>query len=381
MQNASASAESTETTHNHASIRIAYFISPHGFGHAARACAIMSVLQNQNPAIHFEIYTRVPSWFFAQQNGLSFSYHEVLTDVGLVQTDPMRHDLPATLSALERFIPTCQGDGLRMLADELAKLQCRLVVSDISPLGIVAANQAGIPSILVQNFTWDWLYKPYVPAYPKFAALISWMQEVYHSCSHVIRAIPFCPMLDSQQRIDLTAQPISRAVSQSIPETRRALGCTADDKIIALTMGGVEGDNAIAADLARKSDYIFMSTGRSHRIARHDNLIILPRQLPIPHPDIMNACDLVIGKPGYSTMSEVYYAGIPFWYFTREDFLENGPLADFADKNMHGVNVTDEMLIQGGWLEQLDVSLALPRLSRHHENGAMQAADFILSLL
>ena len=36
---------------------LAYFISPHGFGHAARAAAVMSALHTQDPALQFEIFT------------------------------------------------------------------------------------------------------------------------------------------------------------------------------------------------------------------------------------------------------------------------------------------------------------------------------------
>ena len=44
--------------------RIAYFISPHGFGHAARAAAVMQAISDTDAAVGFEIFTTVPSWFF-----------------------------------------------------------------------------------------------------------------------------------------------------------------------------------------------------------------------------------------------------------------------------------------------------------------------------
>jgi len=37
--------------------RIAYFISSHGFGHAARAAAVMETLSESNPGVRFEIFT------------------------------------------------------------------------------------------------------------------------------------------------------------------------------------------------------------------------------------------------------------------------------------------------------------------------------------
>jgi len=39
---------------------LAYFITPHGFGHAARACAVMAAAQQRIPNLLSEIFTRSP---------------------------------------------------------------------------------------------------------------------------------------------------------------------------------------------------------------------------------------------------------------------------------------------------------------------------------
>jgi hypothetical protein len=39
---------------------IAYFISPHGFGHASRAAAVMEALYKIESSIRFEIFTTTP---------------------------------------------------------------------------------------------------------------------------------------------------------------------------------------------------------------------------------------------------------------------------------------------------------------------------------
>ena len=46
--------------------RLAYFVSPHGFGHAARACAVMQAMRAVWPRVVFEVFTLVPEWFFAE---------------------------------------------------------------------------------------------------------------------------------------------------------------------------------------------------------------------------------------------------------------------------------------------------------------------------
>ncbi len=63
--------------------RIAYFISPHGFGHAARAAAVMEVLSEIDTGVQFEIFTTVPSWFFQDSMSAPYAYHHLVTDIGL----------------------------------------------------------------------------------------------------------------------------------------------------------------------------------------------------------------------------------------------------------------------------------------------------------
>ncbi len=52
--------------------RIAYFVTPHGYGHASRAAAVMAALLELDASIRFEIFTQVPAWFFESSLGESF---------------------------------------------------------------------------------------------------------------------------------------------------------------------------------------------------------------------------------------------------------------------------------------------------------------------
>ena len=85
-------------------LRLACFVTPHGFGHAARACAVLAALGKRRP-LAVELFTAVPRWFFADSLSVPFSYHEVRTDVGLAQHDALDEDLEATVRALDAFLP------------------------------------------------------------------------------------------------------------------------------------------------------------------------------------------------------------------------------------------------------------------------------------
>ena len=121
-----------------ASYRIAYFISPHGYGHAARASAVMQALHELDSKIRFEIFTKVPRWFFEQSLVGAFGYHSLLTDIGLAQKTPLLEDLPETIRRLEKLLPF-EASHMAELAHLLHRLECQLVICDIAAMGIAVA--------------------------------------------------------------------------------------------------------------------------------------------------------------------------------------------------------------------------------------------------
>jgi hypothetical protein len=56
-----------ESKVNPADNSIAFFISPHGYGHAARACAVMAAMHELNPSIRFEILQQSLNGFLNNQ--------------------------------------------------------------------------------------------------------------------------------------------------------------------------------------------------------------------------------------------------------------------------------------------------------------------------
>ena len=122
--------------------KIAYFVSHHGFGHAARASAVMQAIHIIDPDIKFELFTRVPRWFFDSSLTFSYRYHEITTDVGLVQQSPLEEDLPDTIRKLADFLPFPTNPAMPIVR-QLMQMQCDLCICDISPFGLAASRAAG----------------------------------------------------------------------------------------------------------------------------------------------------------------------------------------------------------------------------------------------
>lgn len=360
-------------------INIAYFISPHGYGHAARAAAVMAALQTLDPAIHFHIFTRVPECFFqASMDENRFTWYSLKTDIGLVQSSALSEDLNQTVAVLNTFLPFDQV-LTGQLTNQLTQLACQLVLCDIAPLGIKVAEQAGIRSVLIENFTWDWIYQGYLDSAPGLHKAITYLQTYIHAADYHIQTQPFChPYNDA----DLTVNPVSRKPNLSIEETRAQLEIPDEASMVLVTMGGIPEKNYqfLQRVQAQNSVYCVIS-GVSDDYERHNSLIMLPHHSRFYHPNLTHAADLVIGKLGYSTLAETYDAGIPFAYISRPGFRETESLATFADAEVRGWAINAAYLQSGEWLDELQPHLQRSRVVRETPNGADEIADFIEGLV
>ena len=355
--------------------RIAYFISPHGYGHAARSSGIMAALTALEPSLRFEIFTLAPEWFFQASQVGDFGYHPVLTDIGLAQETALQEDLPETIRRLADFLPF-RPEQLKSLAGQVKDLGCQLVVCDIAPLGIAVAREAGLPAVLVENFTWDWIYEGYAQYNGHLSQYAAYLQEIFQAADYHLQTAPVC----DPRPAHLTVPPVGRKVRTPAVQIRRQLGLPEGAKVVMITMGGIPWAYADLVELESQGDIYFVIPGAAPQLERRGSLIALPHHSEFFHPDLINASDAVIGKAGYSTLAEVYQAGVPFGYVPRARFRESPALIDYIQKEMSGLPISEAQFADHSWLSSLPDLLALPRLQRDGVDGAEQAARFIYEL-
>jgi len=357
-------------------MKIAYFITPHGFGHAARAAAVMNSLNSLHNNLEFELITEVPAWFFVNSGITNCNYSNLLTDIGLVQKSALEEDLEQTIIRLNDFL--LFGDNhIKSVSNKLKESDCMLVICDISTLGIICAQDAGIRSVIIENFTWDWIYSQYEHEDKSLGRHVEYLNQIYRSVDYIIKTKPFC----LQSRNDLITNPVSRKPRSGPAETKKLLNIPESKKVVMITMGGIEFEYNFLENLKSNRDTIFIIPGSSSYAERISNLILLPHNSGLYHPDLINASDAVIGKVGYSTLAEVYNSGVPFGYILRPQFPEYAPMHDFILKNMNAVRITDTELYSGNLYSKIEELLSFPKDDQTKQNGADQAAQFINSLI
>lgn len=353
---------------------VAYFISPHGFGHAARACAVMNSLYSCDRSIQFEIFTQVPIWFLESSLDSPFTYHNLLTDIGMVQHTPLHEDLPGTIQALESFL-TFENRQIDQLASLLQQLSCHVVICDISPLGIAVGKASGLPVILIENFTWDWIYAGYLVEEMRFNKFIPQLKSLFASADIHIQTRPVC---DYAQSASLIVNPVSRTPRLSPAEVRKLLNLSPSSRIVLISMGGFQSQFHFLDRLALLKGITFIVPGGSSHYETRANLVLLPHQSRYYHPDLLYASDAVISKAGYSTIAEAYHAGIPFGYITRPQFRESAILTHFIQEEMVGIEIAGNSYQSGHWIDQVPSLLERSRIARQEENGAVQIARYLL---
>ena len=336
---------------------LAVFVSPHGFGHAARACAVMEALSELNPKVRFEVFTTVSEAFFRESLGDGcFGYHRLRTDVGLVQTAPFAADLRATARALAGFFPFSPA-LIDSLSKRLGRLGCVGVLCDISPLGIAVARAAGVPSVLVENFTWDWIYEDFAGRCPDMAPFVSGLGRVFADAEIRIQAEPVCRPTEAA----LTVGPVGRKIRTRGSEVRSRLGVPAGRPMVLVSQGGIVGRPADLNRLSQRSDLFFVLTNAGVRGRLAANVLALDALSGVYHPDLVGAADALIGKAGYSTIAEACRAGVPFGFRTWRDFREAAVLEEFILTRMGGIALDPEGFDEGGWIDRIDALLDQPR--------------------
>ena len=230
--------------------------------------AVMVALQEIDPAIQFDIFTQVPRWFFQDSLVRDVHYYHVCTDIGVVQTTSLHEDLPATVRRLDSFFP-CDRALVTTLAALLRSAACALVLCDIAPLGLVAARAAGVPSVLIENFTWDWIYQGYVQEETRLARHIAYLQDIFATADYHVHMEPVCCPCPA----DLTALPVSRQPQRSTTADARPVGHSSQAPAVLLTMGGIPESYTFLSQLQQHRDTCFVVLGAGDCLEQHDNVL------------------------------------------------------------------------------------------------------------
>jgi UDP:flavonoid glycosyltransferase YjiC (YdhE family) len=343
-------------------VQIAFYISGHGFGHAARDVELIRTMADAERDVRFVVRTTIPAWLFERARA-SVDVQPLETDTGLIQIDSLRFDERQTILHAAAFYRTFEQRA-DAEARVLENLGVDLVVGDIPPLAFAAAERAGVKSLALGNFTWDWIYRSYPAFETEAPEVIPTIRAAYAKATRALR-LPFHGGFEPMAAVTGDIPLIARRSRRDPADTRRLLGVSAD-RVFVLASFGAYGAPLPYDTIGATGQFTLLNVA----------------QLPphgLEYQDLVAAADAVVSKPGYGIVSECIANDTPLLYTSRGHFIEYDVFVTEMPRVLRCRFISQEDLFAGRWADAISSLLAQPSPpERARIDGAEIAAAELL---
>ncbi len=338
--------------------KLIYYISDIGRGHATRSVAIIRELQKKDIQVVIRNSNVIN---FLNQSLPKIPVVDALTDVGpSITSGGMFMDEIKTQKNVKKWIDE-MNDFAGTEYERIQKIKPDLIVTDISPMPLLAAKKTTKPSIAISNFSWYDVLK-FLPQNQ-----LTFLKEAYDKADLALQ-LPIGSEMNhfkTKKKVGLVA----RIPLLTRDESRKHLGIGENDFVVLFAMGGNEITINCKTDKNIKILTMNAAVGKVNDII---NLSDYPEG-----QDVVAASDLVICKCGYGMASECLTNGVPFRYFVSNNPIEQVQAADLK-RHKFGTSITSEEL------EELDLtcdSLKSIQPIKKETLGTNQVIEYISEFL
>jgi L-arabinokinase len=366
---------------------IVFYISGHGFGHASRVVEVINAILAKRPETRIGVRTSAPRWLFDLTVRGKVTYSTLECDTGVVQIDALTIDEADTIRRAASF----HSDMVTRAASEtrvLRELGAGLIVGDVPPLAFAVGASAGIPSIGLGNFTWDWIYADY-PRVRLAPSLLPTIRNAYSRASMALR-LPMSGGFESFSNVkDIPF--VARHASSSRDDVCKRLKLPSDKPLILVSFGGVGLTGLETETLGRSKKYTFvaaanvpLSRARKEPASERKGAYINLNEeamydAGVRYEDLVGAAEAVVTKPGYGIIAECIANDTAILYTSRGHFPEYDVLVEEMPKHLRSAFISQDDLFEGRWEPHLDKLRAQPKPKKKPEtNGADVAAEILL---
>jgi hypothetical protein len=359
-----------------------FYISGHGFGHAVRQIAIINALGARRPGLEIVVRTSAPRRLFNQTMRVPITFLETATDTGVVQIDSVRLDARATVARAAEFYRTLPARA----AAEAAILNDRnaqLVICDAPPLACAAGAVAGVPSVVVSNFTWDWIYEGYEAELHAAPELLPTIRGAYTQASEGWRLPLHGGFATVPQVADVPFVARHARSDRSRDDVRRELSLPRNRPLVLASFGGygVNGLDQARFDCLDDVDLVMTApstempsaNGPARWLAEED---IYARGLS--YVDLVSAVDVIVTKPGYGIIADCVANQTAMLYTSRGRFVEYDVMVKDMPRFLRCEFIELEMFLAGKWRDGIRRVLSQPPPP---EKPRTDGADVIAGLI
>ncbi|MGH7259460.1 MAG: hypothetical protein ACREI9_02110 [Nitrospiraceae bacterium] len=349
-------------------------ISGHGFGHAAQVVPVLNELGRLKPDLRAILRTQVPPWFFQDRLTQSWTHSPAQQDIGCIQHSPLQIDVAATWDAHARF----HRGWKRKVQEEVRSIQAAqpsLVLSDISHLAIEAGARAGIPTIGLCNLSWDQILEPLAqPGRTDQRETVAHIQRAYAHADLMLRPAPGLALPAFSKIVDIG--PIASPLAPDPAALRYAISAVPTDRIVVVGFGGIALDALPFERLEQLAGYQFIVSGTVPDWCRRS---VSASALAMPFGALLASADLIVTKPGYSTVVEAVALGKPVVYVRRYNFADEQSLVDYLHRYGRAVELSTQDFSAGRWDAAFDTAWSASPQQEHAPpaTGAIEAAHLL----
>jgi len=274
-----------------------------------------------------------------------------------------------------------QGWGA-LVASEAAWLRSqrvRLVLGDVPPLAPAAAAAAGVPCVVLANFSWDWIYRHYAGRSEGLGEAAAWAAREYGPASLLLK-LPFAGDLSVFSRVE-EIPLVARRPRVARDEARGRLGLGPEPAVL-ISFGGIGLPGLDLTAFQALRDLRFLTSEGAGTLP--PNVRRLPTHeweaLGLGYIDLVGAVDVVLTKPGYGIVSDAIGAGCRIVYTDRGDFPEYPILTREMARYLPAVHVRKPDLLNGRVRAAIEAAMALPLPPPTDTSGAGVAARRLLEI-
>jgi len=364
---------------------ITFFISSHGFGHASRQIEVINALGARAPGLPIRVRTDGWRALYDRTLTVPVTFEPGPCDTGVVQLDSLRLDAAESIRQAGAFHRTL-GARAAGEARALAASGARLVVGDIPPLAFAAAAEAGLPSVALSNFTWDWIYEGYAEEIALAPDLLPAVRAAYARATEAWRM----PIGGGFAAFEVVRDHpmIARHARREPAAVRAALDLPADRPLALVSFGGhgTPTFSFSSLDCLDLAGVVFTSGLAGPPGVTPAGVFVLDEArmyaLGLRYEDLVGAADVVVTKPGYGILSECIANHTAMLYTSRGRFVEYDAMVEAMPRYLRCQYLDQEALVAGRWRAALEALLAQPdppeTLPTH---GADVAAERMLEMI
>jgi len=349
-------------------------ISGHGYGHAAQVVPVLNAVGSLVPGVTAILHTTVPASFFRDRLTIPWDLQPVQQDVCCIQDGPLKIDIDETWASHHRFHETWEA----RLSKEVTAIQVAspvLIIADTPYLALEAGSRAQIPTVALASFTWDLVLNEYCHASDNAPQqLIQCIRESYAKADMALRITP-APRIDVfSNMIDIG--PIANPASPERDRLASALVLRPDERTVLVGFGGIPLTSIPLEQIEQLRQYRFLFDGP---VPPGYSRIHSTTALSFSFKTLLASVDVIMTKPGYSTIVEAVALQQPVVYVRRYNFADEPPLVDYLHRYGRGVELSIDDFTRGRWEPALQQALASPVPSLPPPpTGAAEAAEVIV---